>query len=48
MEFTDWTNTLVPEDRQKLSISSFGEDADGEIYICDHALGRVFKIIPER
>ena len=28
-------------------ISNFGTDARGEIYICAHTTGRVFKIIPE-
>jgi len=28
------------------SITSFGEDAMGEIYICDHTGGEVFKIVP--
>jgi glucose/arabinose dehydrogenase len=27
-------------------ISSFGEDEDGEIYICDHPGGRLLKIVP--
>ncbi len=27
------------------SVSSFGEDANGELYICDHG-GEVFKVIP--
>ena len=29
------------------AISNFGVDARGEIYICAHSTGRVFKIIPE-
>jgi glucose/arabinose dehydrogenase len=28
------------------SISSFGEDANGELYICDRSGGEVFKIVP--
>jgi hypothetical protein len=28
------------------SISSFGEDANGEIYICDLSGGEIFKIVP--
>ncbi|MFN0149192.1 MAG: PQQ-dependent sugar dehydrogenase [bacterium] len=30
-----------------LGITSFGEDADGEIYICDNVDGEVWKIIPD-
>ncbi len=29
-----------------LAISSFGEDESGEIYVCDHLNGRVFRIDP--
>jgi glucose/arabinose dehydrogenase len=29
-----------------LAVSSFGEDADGEIYLCDHRRGRVFRLEP--
>jgi glucose/arabinose dehydrogenase len=29
------------------SVSTFGEDELGELYIADHAGGRIFKIIPE-
>ena len=29
------------------SISNFGTDAKGEVYICSHSTGRVFKIIPD-
>ena len=29
------------------AVSNFGVDARGEIYICAHSTGRVFKIIPE-
>ena len=28
------------------NIASFGEDANGEIYICCQSLGRIYKIIP--
>jgi len=27
-------------------ISSFGEDEDGEIYVCDHSGGRLLKMVP--
>jgi glucose/arabinose dehydrogenase len=29
-----------------IPISSFGEDADGEIYVCDYARGKVYRIVP--
>ena len=47
-EFTTRTSELSPSsDGYSISsISAFGEDARGEIYICDLG-GEVFKIIPE-
>jgi len=27
-------------------VSSFGEDEAGELYLCDHAGGRVLKLVP--
>jgi hypothetical protein len=44
-EFTDRTVELTPDIGSISSITSFGEDAYGEIYICDQG-GEVFKIIP--
>ncbi len=44
-EFTNRTTELVPNIGSITSITSFGEDAYGEIYICDQN-GEVFKIIP--
>jgi glucose/arabinose dehydrogenase len=42
----DWSEDLAAGAGQSLgSISSFGEDARGEIYICDLTGGRVFKIV---
>lgn len=47
IEFTDRTAELAPGGGQSItSISSFGEDANGELYICDLSGGEVFKIIP--
>ena len=44
---SDRTNELAPGDGLSIeSISSFGRDAAGEIYICDHQDGEVFKIVP--
>ena len=47
--FTDITALLFPTRDGSVSLanpSSFGEDANGELYICDIGAGRVFKIIP--
>lgn len=49
--FTDFqtrTADLAPGGGLSItSITSFGEDANGEIYICDQNGGEIFKIIPE-
>lgn len=45
-DFTDRTNELAPDNGQSISqITSFGHDAQGELYICDLG-GEVFKIVP--
>ena len=44
----DWSDDLVPGGGLSVgSISSFGTDARGELYVCDHVGGEVFKIVPE-
>ncbi len=48
----NWDGTSATEGPVTLSttgslISSFGEDEDGEIYICDHSGGRLLKMVPE-
>ena len=30
----------------KVSVSSFGEDAAGELYLCDYGGGRILRIVP--
>ena len=46
-DFQDRTDELAPGNGQSISsISSFGEDVFGEIYICDLSGGEVFKIVP--
>lgn len=40
------TTELVPDVGSIASITSFGEDAYGEIYICDQNGGEIFKIVP--
>jgi glucose/arabinose dehydrogenase len=46
-ELTDRTaqlNTDAP--RAIRSISAFGEDARGEVYVCDHSFGNVYRLVP--
>ena len=43
--FTDITPALFPSGGLG-NPSSFGEDANGELYICDIGNGRLFKIVP--
>ena len=46
--FQDRTTELQPGGGLTLgSISSFGEDASGELYICDLYDGNIFKIMPD-
>jgi len=45
-EYQDRTSELTPDVGSISSISGFGEDASGEIYVCDLG-GEVFKIIPQ-
>lgn len=48
-DFRDRTAELVPQNtstRRVDSVSSFGEDDDGEIYICDYFDGEIWKIVP--
>ena len=47
-EFQERTTELDPAGAQQVnSPASFGEDAFGELYICDITGGEVFKIIPQ-
>lgn len=46
-EFMDRTVELDPPGTLSISgIASYGEDAAGELYICDYNGGEVFKIVP--
>jgi glucose/arabinose dehydrogenase len=48
-DLTERTAELAPEGGLNIAtISSFGRDPYGEIYICDWAGGEVFKITPDR
>ncbi len=47
-EFQNRTAELAPVDGFSIaSIGSFGEDAAGEMYICDLSGGEVFKVVPD-
>ena len=41
----DWTAALTPT-RGYTSISAFGQDSAGELYVLDHGGGRIFRIEP--
>ncbi|MGE4631702.1 MAG: PQQ-dependent sugar dehydrogenase, partial [Planctomycetota bacterium] len=46
-QFTTRTTELNPPGSQSISgVAGFGEDAYGEIYICDWNGGEIFKIVP--
>ncbi|KAA0213986.1 MAG: hypothetical protein DYG94_03055 [Leptolyngbya sp. PLA3] len=46
-DLTNRTAELAPGGGLSIaSITSFGQDADGEIYICDQNGGEIFKIVP--
>ena len=46
-QFTERTAQLAPGGGLSIaSITSFGEDAYGEMYICDSTGGEIFKIVP--
>ncbi len=42
----DWTTILTPPSGSIIDIVSFGEDADGELYIVSH-VGEIYKIVPD-
>lgn len=43
-KFTDHTSELQPENGRINLISSFGEDAEGEVYLVDHS-GPIYRIV---
>jgi hypothetical protein len=46
-QFHEWTQELLPAGSNALGdISSFGEDAQGELYLTDYNQGAIFKIVP--
>lgn len=42
----DWSEQLAPSEAKIDRIAGFGQDARGEIYICDFVGGEVYKIVP--
>jgi glucose/arabinose dehydrogenase len=47
-ELTERTADLVPDSTRTITgVSSFGVDGAGELYICDHDGGEIFKIVPD-
>ena len=43
-QLTNWTDLLLPDQGQIDNISSFGEDAQGNLYVVDFD-GEIFKFI---
>lgn len=47
-DFTERTDELAPPaGLDIIGLSSFGEDADGELYFCEYADGEIYKIVPD-
>jgi glucose/arabinose dehydrogenase len=44
---TDSTDRTAELGIGSTSISSYGEDYFGELYICDYSFGRIYKIVPD-
>ncbi len=42
---TDYSGVLRPPVLYPL-ISAFGQDADGELYLCEWLTGNIYKIVP--
>ncbi len=45
IDFRDHTDEISPPGGGIFSLSSYGEDEDGEMYVCDYARDRVYKIV---
>lgn len=43
-DYMQWTNLLQPDVGTIQSISSFGEDAEGNLYILDYSGGEIFRL----
>ncbi|KAA3604556.1 MAG: glucose dehydrogenase [Planctomycetota bacterium] len=47
VDFRERTDELRPSGLNIRGISSFGLDGNGELYICDHDGGEVFRVLPD-
>ena len=48
-DLVDHTTAFSPSGQPPpAGVANFGEDADGELYVCNHSTGEIFKIIPWR
>lgn len=45
-DLREWTAELARPGQTIDAIVSFGEDADGELYVCDQNEGEIYKIVP--
>lgn len=44
-DLTEWTAMLTTSSGGRPSVSSFGEDADGELYLCDYFAGDIYRLV---
>lgn len=42
----EWTDQLVTTSGEPPVVTCFGEDAAGELYLCDYLAGDVYKVVP--
>lgn len=45
-EVIELTSALVPDSGEPAWVSSFGEDAEGALYLCDYFAGVIYRIVP--
>ena len=45
-EVLDWTDVLQPSEGPLTALTSFGEDANGELYLATEG-GDIFQVVPE-
>ncbi len=44
-DVTEWTAMLTTESGGSLAVSSFGEDSEGELYLCNYFAGEVYRLV---